>query len=106
MLIIRILLISAQLYTHTIPACITTLPPPTKTSPPTKTPTYSSTHGRRVTRSTVTPTLSPIASTLTATAATTTTSASTQYVKGYLAVAIFIYIDMVYKKVTNIVKNI
>ena len=52
------------------------LPPLTETSLPIKTPTYSSTHSRRVTHSAIALTLSPIASMLAAAAATTITSAS------------------------------
>ena len=104
-LIIRILLISAQLYSRTIPA-YTTTPPPTKTSPPIKTPTYSSTHGRRGTRSTAAPlALSPITSTL-GTTITATTSASAGSVWVYLVIAISTRINIVYKRVTNMVKDI
>ena len=82
------------------------MPPPTKTSPPIKAPTYSSIHGRRGTRSTAAPlTLSPIASTLGA-AVTTTASASTGSVRVYLAIAVSIRINIVYKRVTNIAKDI
>jgi hypothetical protein len=71
------------------------MPPPTKTSPPIKTPTYSSTHGRRGTRSTAAPlTLLPIASTLNTTIAATT-SASTGSVRVYLVIAISARINIV-----------
>jgi hypothetical protein len=71
-----------------------------------KTPTYSSTHGRRGTRSTTAPlTLLPIASIL-GTAITTTASASAGSIRVYLAIAISIYINIVYKRVTNIAKDI
>jgi len=74
------------------------MPPlPTKPSPPIKTPTYSSTHSRRVTRSTAAPlTLLPITSTLGA-AITVTTFASTESVRVYLAITVSIYINIVYK---------
>ena len=73
------------------------MPPPTKTSPPIKTPTRSSIHSRRGTRSTAAPlTLSPIASTLGATIATTT-SASAGSVRVYSAITISTRINIVYK---------
>ena len=78
-------------YSRIIPAYATT-PPPTKTSPPIKTPTYSSTHGRRGTRSTAALlTLSPIASTLVTAAA----FASTRSVRVYLAITISTHINIV-----------
>jgi hypothetical protein len=82
------------------------MPPPTKTSPPIKTPTCSSTHSRRGTCSTAAPlTLSPIASTPD-TAVATTTSASTGSVRVYSAITIFARINIVRKWVTNIVKDV
>ena len=48
------------------------------------------------------PTLSPIAGMLGGAAAAT----SIEYIGVYLAIAISIYIDIVYKRVTDIVKNI
>ena len=67
------------------------------TSPPIKTPTYSSTHGRRGTRSTAAPlTLSPIASTSGA-AIAATTSASAGSIRVYLAIAISTRINIVRK---------
>jgi len=36
----------------------------------------------------------------------TTTSASTRSIRVYLVIAIFIYINIVYKRVTNIVKDV
>jgi len=80
--------------------------PPTKTSPPIKTPTYSSIRGYRGTYSTATPlTLLLITSTLGATIAATA-SASMESIRVYLAIAVSIYIDIVYKRVTNMVKDI
>jgi hypothetical protein len=82
------------------------MPPPTKTSPPIKTPTCSSMHGHRGTRSTAAPlTLSPIASTPGA-AIAATASTSTGSVRVYLAIAISIRINIVYKQVTDIAKDI
>jgi hypothetical protein len=82
------------------------MPPPTKTSPPIKTPTYSSTYGRRGTRSTAAPlTLLPITSTLGA-AIATTASASTRSIRVYLVITISTRINIVYKRVTNIAKNV
>ena len=52
------------------------LPLLTETSPPIKTPTCGSMHGRRVIYFAIAPTLLPIASTPAAAAATTITSAS------------------------------
>ena len=73
------------------------MPPPTKTSPPIKTPTYSSMHGRRGTCSTTAPLiLSPIASTLGATI-TTTTSAGTGSIRVYLVITISTRINIVRK---------
>ena len=71
------------------------MPPlPTKASPPIKTPTYSSTRGRRGTRSAAAPlTLSPIASTLGAAAAST----GTRSIRVYLAIAVSIRVNIVYK---------
>jgi hypothetical protein len=69
--------------------------PPTKTSPLFKTPTCSSTLGRRGTRSATTPLpLFPIASTLDA-AVTTTASASMESVEVYLVIAVSARIDIV-----------
>ena len=80
-------------------------PPPTKTFPPIKTPTYSGMRGRRGTRSTATPlTLLPIASIPGATI--TAASASTESVRVYLVIAISVYINIVYKQVTNMAKDI
>ena len=99
MLIIRILLISAQLRSRAIPARTTT-------PPPIKTPTRSSTHGRRGTRSTAAPlTLLPIASMLGA-AIATTASASARSVRVYLVIAVSAYINIVCEQVTNIAKDI
>ena len=82
------------------------MPPPTKTSPPIKTPTYSSTHSRRGTRSTAAPlTLLLIASTL-GTAITATASASTGSVGVYLVIAVSTRINIVRKRVTDIAKDI
>ena len=82
------------------------MPPPTKTPPPIKTPTYSSTHGHRGTRSTAAPlTLSLITSIL-GTTITATASTSTRSVRVYLAIAISTRINIVYKWVTNIAKDI
>jgi len=62
--------------------------------------------GHRGTRSTATPlTLLPIASTPGATI-TATTSASTESVRVYLVIAISTRINIVYKRVTNIVKDV
>ena len=82
------------------------MPPPTKTSPPIKTPTYSRTYGRRGTRSTAAPlTLLLITSTLGA-AIAAAASASTGSVRVYLVIAISTRINIVYKRVTNITKDI
>ena len=82
------------------------MPPPTKTSPPIKTPTYSSTHSRRGTRSTTTPlTLLLIASTLGA-AITAAAFTSIRPIRVYLVITISIYINIVRERVTNIVKDI
>ena len=82
------------------------MPPSTKTSPPIKTPTRSSIYSRRGTRSTTTPpTLLPITGTP-GTAITTTASAGAGSIRVYLAIAVFIYINIVYKQVTNIAKDI
>ena len=81
-------------------------PPPIKTSLFIKTPTYSSIRGHRGTHSTAAfLTFLPIASIL-GTAITITTFTSTEFVGGYLAITVFIYIDIIYKWVTNIVKDI
>ena len=72
--------------------------------PPIKTPTRSSTRNRRGTYFAITPpTLSPITSTLGAAAAATT---SMEYIGVYSAIAVSIHVDIVYKRVTNIVKDI
>ena len=82
------------------------MPPPTKTSPPIKTPTYSSTHSHRGTRSTTAPlTISPITSTPGATI-TATTSASARSIRVYLAIAVSVRINIVYKQVTNMAKDV
>jgi len=81
-------------------------PPSTKTSPPIKTPTRSSTRGRRGTRSAAAPpTLSPIASTPGA-AITTTASTSTESVRVYLVIAISARINIVCEQVTNMAKDV
>ena len=80
-------------------------PPPTKTSPPIKTPTRSSMRGRRGTRSAAAPTLLPITSTPGA-AVTAAASAGIESIGVYLAIAISARINIVYKQVTNIVKDI
>ena len=62
--------------------------------------------GRRGTRSAAAPlTLLPITSTLGA-AVTATASASTGSIGVYLAIAVFAYIDIVYKRVTNMAKDV
>ena len=72
--------------------------------PPIKTPTYSSTCNCRGICSTVTPpTLLPITATPGSAAAATT---NTEYVGVYSAIAISVYIDIVYKRVTDIAKDI
>ena len=81
-------------------------PPPTKTSPPIKTPTYSSTRGRRGTYSAAAPlTLLPITSTL-STTVTATASTSIESIGVYSAITVSIYINIVYKWVTKIAKDI
>jgi len=63
-------------------------------------------HSYRGTRSAATPlTLLPIASTLGA-AIAATTSTSTESVRVYLAIAVSARINIVYKQVTNIVKDV
>ena len=64
--------------------------------------------GRRGTRPTVAPLIfSPIVSTPgTAITATASTSAGTGSIRVYLAITIFTRINIVYKRVTNIVKDI
>ena len=72
------------------------LPLPTKTSPPIKTFIYSNIYSYKGTYSTVTPlTLSPITSTLGIT--TTITSASIEYIRVYLAIAVSVYVNIIYK---------
>ena len=72
--------------------------------PPIKTFIYSSIYNHKGTCSTITPlTLSPITSTL---GGTTAATASIKYIRVYSAIAISIYINIVYKRVTNIAKNI
>jgi len=81
-------------------------PPPTKTSPPIKTPTRSSTRGYRGTRSTAAPlTLLPITGTPGA-AIATTTSTGTESVRVYLAIAVSARVNIVCKWVTNIAKDV
>jgi hypothetical protein len=59
---------------------------------------YKSTH------SAITPlTLLPIANTL---GGTTTAAVSINYIKVYLAIAVSIYINIVHKRVTDIVKDV
>jgi len=78
-------------------------PPPTKTSPPIKTPTYSSTRGCRDTYSAAAPlTLSLIAGTLGA----ATASAGTGSVRVYLTIAVSARINIVRERVTDIVKDV
>ena len=73
--------------------------------PPIKTPTHSSMRNRGGTRSAVTPlTLLPITSILSS--ATATTAAGTEYVRIYLAITISIRVNIVRKRVTNIVKDV
>ena len=107
MLTIWILLIPIQLYTHTIFTYIITFSPTTKTSPSIKTFTYSNTHSHRNTRSSVIPlTFLPITGTLGATASTIAIFVSTEYIRVYSAITISIYINIVYKQVTDIIKDI
>jgi len=80
-------------------------PPPTKTSPPIKTPTYSSIRSRRGTHSTAAPIFLPIASTP-GTTITATAFASIESVRVYLAITISARINIVYKRVTNIAKDV
>jgi len=71
------------------------------------TPTYSSTYNYRATYSTATPlTFSPITSTPGTTAVATTASASIGSIRVYLAITISTRINIVYKRVTNIVKDV
>ena len=73
------------------------MPPPIKTSLSIKTPTYSSIYSRKGICFTATPlTLLPIASTPGA-AVAVTTSTSARSVRVYLAMAISVYINIVYK---------
>jgi len=70
---------------------------------PTKTPTRSSTRNRGGTRSAVTPpTLSLIASMPGGAAAAT----GIEYVGVYSAITVSVYVDIVYKRVTDIAKDI
>ena len=78
--------------------------PPTKTSPPIKTPTCSSMCNCRSTYFTATPlTLLPIASTL---SGSFTTTAGMEYIGVYLAITISICVNIVCKRVTDIAKDI
>ena len=98
-LIIRILLISVQLCTHTIP--------PLKTSPSFKTLTYSNIRSHRGTYSATTSfILLLIPSTPSTTFSTTTTPTNTENIRVYLAIAVSIYINIVYKQVTKIVNDV
>ena len=81
------------------------LPPLIKTSSPIKTPTRGSIYGRRVTHSAIAPTLLLIASTLDTTIAATT-SARTGPIRVYLVITISTRINIVYKWVTNIAKDV
>jgi len=77
-----------------------------KTSPPIKTPTCSSICGYRGTCSAATSlTLLLIASTLGA-AITATAFASMESIRVYLVIAVSVYINIVCKQVTNIVKDV
>jgi len=73
------------------------MPPPTKTSPPIKTPTYSSTYGRRGTHSTATPLILSLIASTPGTTITTTASTSARSIRVYLVIAISIRINIVYK---------
>ena len=73
-------------------------------SPPIKTSTCSSMCNCGSTYSTVTPlTLLPIASTL---GGATIAAAGMEYIGAYLAIAVFIYVDIIRKRVTDIVKDV
>ena len=80
---------SAQLYTYTIP--------PLETSPPSKTPTYSNIRSRKGTRSVAAPPTLLLISRMPSAASGTVTPASIENVKVYLAIAISIHVDIVYK---------
>ena len=81
-------------------------PPPTKTSPSIKTPTYSSMRSHRGTRSAAASlTLLPITSTP-GTAIAATASTGMESVRVYLAIAVSAHINIVYKQVTNIAKDV
>ena len=98
-LIIRILLISAQLYTYTIP--------PLETSPSFKTLTYSNIRSHRGTCSTAAPsTLLLIYSTPSTAASTATAFAGTESVGVYLAIAVSTRVNIVRKQVTKIAKDV
>ena len=98
MLIIRILLISAQLCSRT-----TT---PLKTSPPPKTPTYSNTRSRKDIFSIATPFTLLLIPGTPSTTFSTITSTSTENIGVYLAITVFTHVNIVYKRVAEVVKDI
>ena len=98
-LIIRILLISVQLYTRTIPLL--------ETSPPPKTLTCSDIRSRRGTYSAITPSTFLLISSTPSTASNTTAApTSTENVRVYLAITISVRVNIVCEQVTKIVKDI
>ena len=99
-LIIQILLISIQLYTRTILVYATILPPFIKT------PTRSSIYNRGGICSAITPpTLLPITGTPGGGSGSNTTI-GIEYIEVYSAIAISIRVNIVYKRVTDIVKDV
>jgi len=93
------LLISVQLYTCTIP--------PLEISPPPKTLTYSDIRSYRGTCSAITlPTLLLIASTRSTASSTAAAPASIENVRVYLAIAVSARVNIVYKRVTKIAKDV
>jgi len=80
---------------------------PSKDLPSPKTPTYSNMHSYKGIHSTAAPpTLLLIPSTPSTAFSTITTPTSTENVRVYLAIAVSAYIDIVYKWVTKIAKDV
>ena len=72
--------------------------------PPIKTSTCSSIYNcRGICSAVVLPTLLPITTTL---SSATAAAAGIKYIRVYLAIAISIYVDIVYKRITDIAKDI
>ena len=80
--------------------------PPLKTSPPPKTPTYSDIYSRKGTRSIAAPSTLLLIPSIPSAISSTITPTSTENIRVYLVITISARVNIVYKRVAKVVKDV